>query len=109
MAPEPGCLVEAALLLTRTAHGGDGFDHASLRRGAAQRELEQDVLTELEAPETRDLRGNPDLEARPPRRGRHREHAPLRGIDERSERASVERVEPRTPPPPAEHGEPDRE
>ena len=68
---EPASLVESGLGPSRGDRARPELEHAALRRRAADRELEQHALPDLDAVEAPYLGHHADGERRPARRARH--------------------------------------
>src|SRR5204863_4882358 len=64
VAPQPGALVKPVFRRLWPPDSGDGLEQATLRRRAAERQLEQDSLPEAEPPEAANLGWHSQLEPR---------------------------------------------
>src|SRR3989442_1617157 len=98
---EPGSLIEAVRGRPWQPEPTDEVEVGALWRRAPERQLEEHRLADGERAEPGQLRGNPQLEAAPPRRSGDDDQRRLRLADVREQGARVERVEARAPPPPA--------
>jgi hypothetical protein len=105
LVPEPRALVEAVLRWARQANRRDGFEQAALRRGAAERELEECGLPQSQTSEAAHLRRYTELKAARACRARDHEERTLGRIDVAEKDAAIEGVETSAAPPPTQQSQ----
>ena len=109
LAREPGPFVEALFGWTRRLDLCHRLDHCTLRRGSAERKLQEGRLAGAVVAEVQDLDHHAQLELAVAGRGRDLGHRPVDMADPRHQKAPVERVQPKPSPDPTGSGQNDRE
>src|SRR2546425_6771536 len=101
VAAKPGALVEAVYRPARKRDHTEHLEQGSLRWSTAERQLEQDRLRDLEAPEAAHLRRHAQAEVPATGGPGDGDERGLGRADSGEQRASGERVGPGASPPPA--------